>query len=63
MSGEINGEGLMIYSNGNSYRGTFVMGERNGFGVFSSRGLEYYEGEWVMNQKEGKLIIIIRNDR
>ncbi len=47
------GEGIFTYSNGNTYKGSFHLGEKNGYGIFQSTGLEFYSGDWQMNLKEG----------
>ena len=52
----------MHYANGNSYKGSFIMGEKHGLGVFLTHDGESYHGSWSMNLKEGNSWSIIIGD-
>ena len=45
--GKPHGEGEMTYSNGDTYKGSFVNGKRSGTGILSQAQTKYvFEGEW-----------------
>ena len=46
------GIGILLYSNGDSYDGEWIDGERNGKGKFISNS-EKYLGYWKDGKKEG----------
>ena len=48
------GEGMMPYSNGESYNGTFKKDKYNGFGVYHYHDGSVYEGNFENNVKSGQ---------
>lgn len=53
--------GPYVYSNGNSYKGQYKLGQRSGFGTeVNSRG-DIYEGQWINDMKLGKGRLILSN--
>ena len=54
MNGMPQGEGRMIYSNGNIYEGQWHEGKRNGYGVLTKRNGDHFEGHWVNDKREGQ---------
>lgn len=49
-----NGQGTMIWVNGDKYEGEFVGGVRNGFGKYYWPSGNYYEGGWNNNRYHGE---------
>lgn len=43
----------IVYENGDIYKGSLSMGQRNGYGCWIHKGF-VYEGEWKNDKKEGK---------
>jgi hypothetical protein len=54
ISGVPNGNGLMLYANGDFYRGEWVNGRKEGQGlqIYHEFNLQY-EGEWQNNKQNG----------
>ena len=50
----MHGKGIFAYTNGESYEGDFVDGEKCGFGKFIATNFGKYEGEFKANFKNGK---------
>lgn len=48
-----NGEGVMIFSNGDEYHGSFKNGEAHGNGVMKFANGNNYYGSWQHNMREG----------
>lgn len=51
----MDGEGTMVFSSGNTYKGSFSKGLRNGKGIllFKATG-DSYDGEWQQDKMTGK---------
>ena len=52
-----NGEGSLVYKNGDIYEGTFVDGKKDGNGeytYFNDKDILRYEGQWENDLKNGK---------
>jgi hypothetical protein len=52
LAGEITGEGIATYSNGDIYKGTFVNGRRQGEGIIKFANGRSAKGKW----QDGALI-------
>ncbi|MEL6265565.1 MAG: hypothetical protein AAFR52_07940, partial [Pseudomonadota bacterium] len=51
--GEIHGEGIATYPNGDEYRGNFIRGRQHGFGIMAYSNGTVYEGCWEEGQRAG----------
>ncbi len=49
-----NGTGEFIYSNGNSYIGSWINGQKHGKGTYFYFQGDRYEGNWLKDKKHGK---------
>lgn len=49
--GQVNGDGIYVWSNGNIYAGNFKAGKRNGYGVNIYTNGTKYDGNWKNDQK------------
>ena len=52
--GKMNGQGTLIFENGDQYTGDFNNGAFNGKGTFQSKDGWKYEGDFVNGQAEGQ---------
>ena len=50
-NGQINGEGVAIYPNGDRYEGFFKNGKREGSGKITYKSGVTYEGQWENNNR------------
>ena len=50
-NGQINGEGVAIYPNGDQYEGFFKNGKREGSGKITYKNGVTYEGQWENNNR------------
>jgi hypothetical protein len=44
--GKMHGKGVMVYCNGDSYRGEWVEGKKSGWGVYRWKNGDFIQGEW-----------------
>ena len=48
------GQGALLWSNGDRYEGMFVNGLRRGHGIMREATGRYYEGSWAFSMRDGK---------
>ncbi len=53
LSNQREGQGILIWPDGEIYEGHWMNDERNGSGRFIEADGGFYEGNWVDNKKEG----------
>ena len=50
----MNGEGELIYENGNKYKGRYSYDVKHGFGVYTWANGKKIEGRWLQGKQEGE---------
>jgi len=61
VTGAMNGEGTILWLNGDRYEGTIVAGKKHGRGVFTWRDGQRYEGEWANDIINGRGVLRYTN--
>ena len=46
--------GVLIFTNGDRYEGSFVFNDREGYGIYTYSNGDKYEGEWEMDDIDGE---------
>lgn len=59
--GVFHGEGVLIFSNGDSFEGNFLQGKRSGNGVYKSEKYNF-EGEWKEDLMNGIFKVEFKDD-
>lgn len=54
VSGEMTGEGVIQWLNGDRYEGSLLAGKKHGKGIFTWRNGQRYEGEWANDMINGR---------
>lgn len=52
VSGKRDGQGMMVYSNGDMYQGAWAEGERSGIGILTCENKDRYEGTTYLSRKQ-----------
>lgn len=53
--GMYNGQGYLLYADGNYYKGAFVEGKRSGYGILQCTNGDRYEGNFLNDRENGEL--------
>lgn len=61
VSGEMTGEGVIQWINGDRYEGAMLAGKKHGKGVFTWRNAQRYDGEWANDMINGRGILHYAN--
>ena len=54
MNGMLHGKGVLRYSDGNRFEGSFKEGNKHGKGVYFFANGEIYKGKWTNDKRHGK---------
>ena len=61
LKGEREGEGIMLFNNGESFIGHWKNDVQEGKGIFYYKNGDKYDGEWINGKREGKGIFYYHN--